>query len=217
MNLNTLGKLLSFGEVPDADPKPGLYAWYLRIKPGKSNLESPENFSKALKRITEELCYPDLSMQLRGHLNLHLKGDLKHIWYGHEENRFSDQFQKILELPEEREILGEILESTVPLLTGPLYIGVSKNLQLRLEQHVQLIQGYQEDTIQYASIDSEESLENDKNFAQRIIERQIDPNHLMVGIVYLSHPQFSGAKIRKAIGAAEILLNRMFYPILGRK
>lgn len=215
MNLNTLEKLLSFGEVPDADPKPGLYAWYLRIKPGKSNLESPENFSKALKRITEQLCYPDLSMQLRGHLNLHLKGDLKHIWYGHEENQFSDQFQTILELPEEREILGEILESTVPLLTGPLYIGVSKNLQRRLQQHTRLIQeGYHD---QFSPVDSKESLENDRNFAERITQRKIDPNHLMVGVVYVSHPQFSGAKIRKAIGAAETLLNRTFYPILGRK
>lgn len=217
MNLNNFGELLSFGEVPDADPTPGLYAWYLRIKPGKINLESPENFSKALKRITEQLCYPDFSMQLRGHLNLHLKGDLKHLWYGHEENRFSNQFQSILEQPEEREILGEILELTVPMLTGPLYIGVSKNLQLRLEQHVQLIQGYQEDTIQYSSIDSEESLENDKNFAQRIIERRIDPNHLIVGIVYVSHPHVSPPRIRKAIETAETLLNRMFYPILGRK
>lgn len=215
MNLNTLGKLLSFGEVPDADPKPGLYAWYLRIKPGKSNLESPENFSKALKRITEQLCYPDLSMQLRGHLNLHLKGDLKHIWYGHEENQFSDHFQKILELPEGREILGEILESTVPLLTGPLYIGVSKNLRCRLQQHTRLIQeGYHN---QFSPVDSKESLENDRNFAERVRQRKIDPNHLVVSLVYVSHPDICPRVIRKTIEIAETLLNRTFYPILGRK
>lgn len=215
MNLNTFEESLSFGEVPDADPKPGLYAWYLRIQPGKSNLESSENFLKALKRITEQLRYPDLSMQLRGHLNLHLKGDLKHIWYGHEENQFSNQFQSILEQPEEREILADILALTVPLLTGPLYIGVSKNLSRRLRQHTRLIQeGYHE---RLSPVDSKESLENDRNFAERIRQRKIDPNHLVVSLVYVSHPDISPSGIRKTIENAETLLNRTFYPILGRK
>lgn len=217
MNLNTFGKMLSFGEVPDADPKPGLYAWYLRIKPGRSNIKSPENFSKALKRITEQLHYPTLSMQLQGHLSLNIKGDLRHIWYGHEENPFSDQLQEILNGPDERQILGDILELTVPLLTGPLYIGVSKDLQTRLQRHSQLIQDFQEDTIPFPLIDSEESLENDKNFAQRIVERKIDPNHLAVCVVYVSHPHLSSEKIRQAVENAETLLNRIFYPILGRK
>jgi len=217
MDVNTLGRLFSFGEVPDVDPKPGLYAWYLRMKPGKSNIKSPENFSTALKRITEQICYPTLTMQLQGHLSLNLKGDLRHIWYGHDENPFSNQFQEILNHPEEREILSDILELTVPLLTGPLYIGVSKNLQARLQQHTQLIQEYQKDATQFFPIDSEESLENDKNFAQRIVERKIDPNHLVVGVVYVSHPHLSSERIRKTIETAETLLNRMFYPILGRR
>lgn len=217
MDVNTVGKLLSFGEVTDANSEPGLYAWYLRLKPGKSNIESPANFLSALKRITQQTCYPNLSMQLQGHLGLNLKGNLKHIWYGHDENPFSDSFQEILNHTEERKILSDILELTVPLLTGPLYIGVSKNLQNRLQQHTQLIQGYQAEPIQTPLIDSKESLENDKNFAQRIVERKINPNHLAVGIVYVSQQHLSPSKIRKTIEFAEMLLNRMFYPTLGRK
>lgn len=217
MKLNTFGQLLAFEEIPDADPNPGLYAWYLRIKPGKSNIKSPENFSKALKRITEQLCYPTLSMQLQGPLSLNMEGDLKHIWYGHEKQQFSNQFQEIINRHEEREMLSEILELTVPLLTGPLYIGVSKNLQTRLQGHAQLIQTHQKNMIQSSHIDGKESLENDKNFAQRIIDRKIDPNHLIVGVTYVSHPHLSGRRMRETIEAAETLLNRMFYPILGRK
>ena len=221
MDLNTFGKLFAFEEVPDVDPEPGLYAWYLRIRPGRRNIESPENFLEALKRITKQIHYPTLTMQLQGHLNMNLEGDLRHLWYGHDKNQFSSQFQEILNHPEEREILGQILEVTVPLLTGPLYIGVSKNLQQRIRRHTQLIQRYrqehQEDTTEYHAIDDEDSLKNDKNFAQRIVERDIDSNHLVVSVVYVSHPHLSTERIRKAIGTTEALLNRMFYPILGRK
>ena len=218
MDLNTFGKLFAFEEVPDADPKPGLYAWYLRIRPGKRNIESSEDFLKALKRITKQISYPTLTMQLRGHLGLNLKGKLKHIWYGHDEKSFSDSLEMLYYL-EEREILSDILELTVPLLTAPLYIGVSKNLQVRLQRHTNLIQAYRENTTQLSpiDIDSEESLENDKNFAERIVERKIDPNHLVVGVIYVCRPHHPTKRIHKAIKNAETLLNRMFYPILGRK
>ena len=220
MDISNFGELFSFREVPDVDSEPGLYAWYLRIKPGKSNIKSPENFSRALKRITKQICYPTLTMQLKGRLRLNLKGTLRHIWYGHDENPFSDSFKETLNHPEEREILSDILDLAVPLLTGPLYIGVSKNLQVRLQQHTQLIQAYQEDPTSFfpfRDIDSKESLENDKNFAQRIVKRKIDPNHLVVGVVYVSQQHHSLERILKAINAAETLLNRTFYPVLGRR
>ena len=219
MDISNFGELFSFREVPDVDSEPGLYAWYLRIKPGKSNIKSPENFLRALKRITNQIHYPALNMQLKGHLRLNLKGTLRHIWYGHDENPFSGSLKEINH-PEEREILSDILDLAVPLLTGPLYIGLSKNLQVRLRQHTQLIQAYQEDPTSFSpseDIDSKESLENDKNFAQRIVQRKIDPNHLVVGVVYVSQRHHSPERIHKAINTAETLLNRTFYPILGRR
>ena len=222
MNLDNFRKLFTFGEIPDADSKPGLYAWYLRVKPGESNINSSENFAKALTKIAEQLCYPTLSMELQGHLGLSMKGDLQHIWYGHKEHKFSDQLKEILNGSEDREILGDILELAVPLLTGPLYIGVSKNIRERLQGHTQLInkylQGSAEDTDpDIPVVDSEDSLRSDQVFAQRIVERKINPNQLVVGIVYVSHSHLSSARIYKAIESAETLLNRIFYPALGRK
>ena len=218
MNFDPFGKLLSFGEVSDAKAAPGLYAWYLKIRPGNSNIESPENFLRALKRTTKELQHPTMFMQMRGHFSrLRMQGELKHIWYGHDKNKFPDQLQEILSNPEEREMLGNILEFAVPLLTGPLYIGVSKNLQTRLQQHVNLIQESQEDISQLRITDSEESLENDKNFARRIVERKINPNRLIVCVTHVPYSHFPPERIRKTIETAETLLNKMFYPILGRR
>ena len=146
MDLNTFSELFAFEEVSDADSKPGLYAWYLRIKPGKRNIESSENFLKALKGITEQICYPTLTTQLQGHLNMKLQGDLRHIWYGHDENQFSPQFQEILNHPEEREILGQILEVDLCLyLLDPCTLECQKTSSNVYEQHTQLIQRYREE------------------------------------------------------------------------
>ncbi len=217
MPFNIYSKLLSFGEVSDAEPIPGIYAWYLRIRPGNKDTETPEDFLKSIKRRTEELQYPTMSMQARGHFRLNMQGDLKHLWYGHEKNKFPDQLIETLSNSEEREMLSKILEFAVPLLTGPLYIGVSKNLQSRLQQHVKLIQEYHESISQLTAIDSSESFENDKNFAGRIVERKINPNRLVVCISYPPYPQFPSERIRKTIETAETLLNKIFYPILGRR
>ena len=214
-------ELYPYEKVLDIEPKPGLYAWYLRIRIGRGNIETYQNFSKALKRVTEQIRHPTLTMQLKGHLNLNMKGDLKHIWYGHHEQQFTKKFEEMLNSPEERELIREILDLAAPLLTAPLYIGVSKNLQQRLQTHMRLIEKnikrHQEDTTLDNHVDSTDSLQNDKDFAERIVERNIDPNHLIVGVTYVSHPNLLVEKIRKSVETTETLLNRMFYPILGRK
>ena len=109
-----LSNLLSFETVSDAEAKPGLYAWYLRIRPGRSNIESAQNFSKALKRITEQICYPTLAMQVGGHFNLKMEGDLEHLWYGHNKHPFVPSFQEKIEDIEERELISKILDLAVP-------------------------------------------------------------------------------------------------------
>ena len=221
MKSEILNKLFPFERIPDVEAKPGLYAWYLRIRVGRSNIESPHNFSNALKKITEQMRHPVLTMQLEGHFNLKMEGDLKHIWYGHNKHSFTENFQEMLNHPEERELISNILDLAVPLLTCPLYIGVSKNLQQRLQTHTRLIEKsskkHQEDTTPEDPVDSPDSLRNDKNFAERIVKRNIDPNHLIVGVTYVSHSNLLVEEIRNSIETTETLLNRMFYPILGRK
>ena len=221
MSLNTSLELFEFGKVPDVKDLPGLYAWYFKIELGRSNIECPIDFSKALKNFTEKICYPSLDMQIEGHFNMLLKGNLRHIWYGHDDNPFTNKFKEMLNHREKREVLNDILEKAVPLLTAPLYIGVSKNLRQRLQTHTRLIHKYREENQGDSSldhpIDSSESLKKDENFAQRIAERNIDPNSLAVGVTYVHHPNLSPEQIRKTVENTETLLNRLFYPILGRK
>lgn len=221
MNPNSSYELLSFANVSDAKPMPGLYAWYLSMQMGKANTSSPENTARMLSKFAETISYPALTMEMQGHLSLRLKGDLKHIYYGHPEHKFSGLLEEVLQEAEGRSILNDIFELAVPLLTCPLYIGVSKNLKTRLNQHTQLIQTYQEEKVRQAAelantipVDDQEDLENDENFARRVAERNINPNNLLVGVIY---PKGSGVMVRKAVEAAETLLNRIFHPILGRR
>ena len=123
---------------------------------------------------------------------MNLQGDLRHIWYGHDEKSiFQFSFKRFLISLEEREVLGEILELAVPLLTGPLYIGVSKDLQQRLQRHTQpypkiIAKNIRTHTALLSVLLTVKILcENDENFAQRIVERKIDPNHLVVSVVYM--------------------------------
>ena len=67
------------------------------------------------------------------------------------------------------------------------------------------------------SVDSTDSLQNDKDFAKRIVEREIDPNSLIVGVTYVNHANLPPDRIRKTVETTETLLNRIFYPILGKK
>ena len=222
MAQNSSYKLLTFSEVSDAMSKPGLYAWYLTMRLGKADLNTPENTTQALNKFAETMCYPPLLMNLQGHLNLQLEGELKHVHFGHANNKHnSPLLQEVLNDPKGRQTLSNIFELAVPLLCCPLYIGVSNNLKNRLNQHTKLIQTYQEEKVQreielanIAPVDDQEDLEHDKNFAMRVVERKINPNNLIVGTIY---PKENTPIVRKAVEAAETLLNRMFYPILGRR
>jgi len=214
-------ELLSFEEISDVQSKPGLYAWYSSLRIGKADLKTPENTTKALYKIAEAISYPSVSMKFNGNLNLLLEGELKHVFYGHTGNQYTNQLQEVINDPDGRQIISEVFDLAVPLLCCPLYIGVSKNLKKRLSQHSKLINAYLNDEpeqkielLNTTPVDDEEDLENDKSFAMRIAERKIDPNNLIVGVIY---PKENNPMVRKAIEAAETLLNRIFYPILGRR
>lgn len=140
MKTSSTCHLLSFNELSDVAPKPGLYAWYMKLQIGKGNAKTSEDTKEALYKIAESICYPNLDMYLKGHLKLQMKGDFRHLWYGHDENKHSGGLVKVIDNSDGREILNEILEAAVPLLSNPLYIGVSKDLKSRLATHKKLIE-----------------------------------------------------------------------------
>jgi hypothetical protein len=224
MKPNPSYHLFPFNEISDIEPKPGLYAWYMKLQIGKGNTKTSKDTTKALCKISEIICYPDLELCMEGHLKLQMKGGLKHLWYGHDENKHSSGLKKTINNPDSRVILSEILEAAVPLLSSPLYIGVSKDLKLRLATHKKLIEAFQQDTTQtknelasIAPVDDTKSFESDKNFAERVVGRGIDPNHLLVGVMQVSLKDVDDELVRETVEAAETLLNRFFYPILGRR
>jgi hypothetical protein len=220
MALNTSYKLYEFKEVSDVEPKHGLYAWYLNMQLSDATTSSSENMVGALRKISEASRYPDLEIQMRGHLSLDLRGKMQHMWYGYDD-KYRKELLTILKYPEERVLLQYIFNSAAPLLTSPLYIGISKNLKERLRTHKRLIQEpgrSSSEIINRSTVeDGSETIKQDKTFAQRVIDRDINPNHLIVGVIYVEDINVPQTRIRKTIEAAETLLNRMFHPILGRR
>lgn len=224
MALKSPYQLFAFKEISDVEVRPGLYAWYLKMHLTENNISSAENILEALRRLSSESRYPDLEIQLVGHLSLDLRGSLEHVWYGHDDNTYSGLLKEVVEQPEERRVLYNIFNSAVPLLTAPLYIGISRNVQGRLLTHKKLMRSYQEKTAEAESalkavvpVDDPEALRQDMNFARRVIERGIDPSHLVVGVIYVDQRRVPQQRVRRAIEAAETLLNRIFHPILGRR
>lgn len=220
MTPNSSYKIYEFREVTDVEPKHGLYAWYLKMQLTPSSVSSPENMLEALCAISEASRYPELGIQLQGHLSLDLRGKLRHMWYGHDD-KHSKELLEIVQQPQERLLIQDILNRAAPLLTSPLYIGVSKNLKERLSRHKKLIQAPTTSTSgtigNLTAVDEPETLRQDRTFAERIISRGINPNHLIVGVIYVADLHVPPNRIRKTIEAAETLLNRMFHPILGRR
>jgi hypothetical protein len=224
MKIKSSCNLYSYNQISDVSSQAGLYAWYMKMQVGKANINSPENMAKALCKLAQTVCYPNLEMHVQGHLNLQLKGDLSHIWYGHGDNEHSSTLKDVINNPEGRSILGEIFDLAVPLMSSPLYIGVSKNLKARLQTHARLIEAYKKDSTRKKSdldntlpVDDAESLDSDKSFAQRIADRGIDSNRLIVGVMLIEQNKRSPELIRRTVEAAETILNRIFYPILGRR
>ena len=121
-------------------------------------------------------------------------------------------------------------------LLSPLYIGVAKDLYKRIKSHrkgiQESIEKFRKDQIDaefYADItekdeDEETSDEiRDKIFAHRIArglcdnESRFSPKHLIVYVLPIKSTKIGDAELRKAIEAAETLLNRIHYPAFGRR
>ncbi|MEO1582135.1 MAG: hypothetical protein AAFR91_09805 [Pseudomonadota bacterium] len=93
------------------------------------------------------------------------------------------------------------MRTVVPLFSSPIYIGMARNLHSRVRGHARLIQKYR-DGINAGS-------GRDKEFAQRVVERELSPSRLRVAVrpIDVSDDEYVDA---------ENVLNRINYPILGK-
>lgn len=196
----------------------GIYAWYMSPRVPKADLKSAHTADIAIRQIAEKLRFPETQISLDGHLSLALSGQLAHEHIGSLKD-FPSTLSQVIESGVGRDFLGSILHQVTPMFCSPLYIGVSSNLSRRIQQHRQFIESFsaQREYVPGPIIDGEAAAERDYSFGKEVARRRIDPNTLSVCVITIECTASDEAAARQAVEGVETLLNRMFFPILGRR
>lgn len=205
-------------EMHDVPASTGIYAWYMSPRIPKADLKSACATDVAVRQVAEKLRFPETQISLDGHLSLALTGRLAHEHVGKLKD-FPGTLGQVIESGVGREFLGSILHQVTPMFCAPLYIGVSCNLSRRIQQHRQLIESFsaRRDHVLGSPIDGEVAAERDYSFGKEVARRRIDQNTLSVCVIAVEHTASDETAARQAVEGAETLLNRMFFPILGRR
>lgn len=205
---------LRWHELDRAPLEPGLYAWYMSPRVGKANAAKPETARSALVGIAEKLSFPRVELTIEGHLSLELAGGLDHKHLGTRDH-FPASLETVLETAEGRGFLAAIMSQVAPLFSSPLYVGVSTSLRKRLGQHRACIQRQPDEEPTDFGPDGSSAAQRDYSFGKEVQRRRIDPNDLVVCVLPVAPD--ADFDVRSAVEGAETLINRVFYPILGRR
>lgn len=197
----------------------GIYAWYLEPVLRPADLENPNSTKENLLRLANQLKLPSFEVTAKGHLALTLQGvlDHEHMAVGDKSNdvNLSELVEKVIENKVGREIFAKILGSAAPNLMAPLYIGVATNIRQRLKQHKNDIDKYRK---LHRSGGDDQILEDEKQkFAKEVVIRGIPNRFLKVYISTMLTEQYCNEEVRVVSEAVETILNRLFFPIMGRR
>lgn len=199
-----------------APTEPGIYAWYLNTELRTADLNDNHATKTNLFRIFNQLKLPNFDIEARGNLSLHLKGTLAHSTVGSEDGpEFSSLVENILQNEDSRKLFATILKQSTPHLMSPLYIGVTNNIRRRLKDHKNDIDNFRK--IIKTRVYDAQAEEPKQKFALEIVKRGIPNRYLHVFVSTNFDYKGSLEEERKAAEAVETILNRLFYPIFGRR
>lgn len=205
-----------FDDLDLAPEEPGIYAWYLKPELRVADLADPQSTKNNLLRLAEQLRLPGFEVEARGHLSLLLKGHLSHSHLASEErSEFSQLVESVLEDELKRDLFAKILRTSAPHLMSPLYIGVAIDLRRRLRDHRRDIEKFRElQRVKLGDVDLEDAKQK---FALEVVRRGIPSRRLQVFVSTGFESQHCPEDERVTVEAVETILNRLFYPILGRR
>ncbi|MHB8712503.1 MAG: hypothetical protein ACYC9T_09365 [Trichloromonadaceae bacterium] len=194
----------------------GIYAWYMRPELRLADLSDKDLTINNLFRLAKQLSLPGFEVEARGHLSLSLKGRLDHVCLAPENSPgFTSSVESILDNDKKRELFAKILNTATPNFMSPLYIGVTINIRQRLRQHRQDIENFR---IMQRSGFGDSAIDNAKQkFALEIVKRGIPSRRLQVYVSSGFDSNSDPEAERETAEAVETILNRLFYPILGRR
>lgn len=216
--------VLSWSELSQAPERPGIYAWYFRpqlteydinkfIKEIELN-DGDENFacrSKIVKKFLNDRIFKYFEQKP---YEVELKGVLKPRYSGEAVHRSEDDvspdlIERLCSNPRSLFLINVALELSTPLIASPLYIGKAENLRDRIKVHKRMIQTLKNNIADNLAsyLEYHPSLD-EKSFAQRVAEREIPSSQLFVAYTVVADT--------KIVTDLENILNRIYFPILGR-
>lgn len=218
-----MSKIAKLGwiNLSQAPAVPGVYAWYYQPEitdfdlntavsdiqrlAGQGDREGAKAVVVALlnERIMSYFRQDPYEILLTGPLKPRHSGVAKH------EQRLSPELvERLVNEPHRLRPLRDILAGSAPHFASPIYVGMSDNLRVRLLRHRTLIERYRQEDFR-RSLEMVTGHSEDAGFARRVVSRKIPPDRLFAMICEAD--DVDGLHVD-----AENLLNRMYYPILGR-
>jgi hypothetical protein len=207
-----------WSDLAAAPPSAGVYAWYYQPEIADFDLNTAissviawrDTDRAAAERIIRETLNDRLFRYFReDSYQTVIEGPLKPTYKGSLEHAFEVSgglVSRIVEQPERLRDIRNILRNSAPNFASPLYIGMSSNLRSRLNTHKSLIERYRSLRLR----ETPQPRESDAGFAWQVAKREISPDRLLV-FTYATDTSDDGLAVD-----VENILNRLYYPILGR-
>lgn len=206
-------KVLNWFQIPEAPASPGVYAWYARIFISNADLDQfvrNVEAAKAAGQPAEEIVEATLERFIffpfhETDYDVAVSGQLKPSYSGilkHSPSVSRSLIERLVSEPTRLTEVAKLLETVVPYFTAPLYIGMARSLNERLNKHRALIEQFSEGRL-------EASRDNESGFARQVVARQIPHTKLLVAVQEM---QVTAAEPHDL----ENVLNRINFPIFGR-
>lgn len=216
----------------------GIYAWYGVLDAGRKDweLENVDGVDAGQHRLLKLLQYHS-ARHASPPLRITALSRLAASWSGELEsdagNNLSEMLAGVkdgeeaglaaistaLKSPALREAMVQALHAATPVLSSPLYVGISVNLRERLNRHVNQVRRAR--AVVARSPDARQRLlEEGRNFATRAVGSGFDVESLLVWVVKLEdmfRDRLDKNEARIVAEATEWLLNRWHRPPLGKR
>lgn len=205
-------------DLASAPASAGIYAWYYQpaitdfdLNKAIATIAALRDTNRAgAEMAAREMLHDRLFRYFReDSYQAVVEGPLKPTYRGALEHTFevsSGLISRIVDQPERLRSIRDILKGSAPIFASPLYIGMSSNLRTRLSTHKTLIEKYRLMRLK----EVQQPRESDAGFAWQVAKREISPDRLFV---YTCQTDSDDEDLAVDV---ENILNRLYYPILGR-
>ena len=222
-------QILPIDQLTRAPKTPGVYCWLAR-----PNLEHFNNIATAFEcdddsldalltdmtQLLDSSRAQDLAAVVKAPFGTNWKGSLATTKDSKRGDTPTGKTKSACETIDHHMFLSELLLATFPVFWSPLYIGVSINLNVRLNTHQTAYEYALQGLLEDSSLDGADpsDMTASKDLARRLVAAEYRPEHLWIAILPIEDAGSSGQlnKARSIAEAAESWLNHFSTPRLGR-